>query len=278
MLNSDSPNAFVFHFLDDACACGNRNGALPGIDFQTRRHSSPRIVNTRTSTFESLIFAVAHFTVMKLICASAAKELILTQALAALLSAPPPIIEEDAATRLPNACPRRSPSSHSPTRSTPRPSAASSRSLQTRDVATMPGRLIADTEPLLVAPSDVASVYFHSFLGVLAALGAPCGAPALALDVPALADEAIPFARDALGIAERYAMSPPPAKPLYFSTPIYCVNGAPHIGHIFTTTLVDSLARWYRLRQIPVTYSTGMDEHGLKVQTTAQSRGQTPQA
>ena len=92
-----------------------------------------------------------------------------------------------------------------------------------------------------------------------------------------LIEEAVNFAVKNLGIPERYAMSPAPEKKMYFSTPIYYVNGAPHIGHVFTTTLVESLSNWYKLRHIPIIYSSGTDEHGLKVQTTAAEHGVSPQ-
>ncbi|MGH7108036.1 MAG: class I tRNA ligase family protein, partial [Acetobacteraceae bacterium] len=33
----------------------------------------------------------------------------------------------------------------------------------------------------------------------------------------------------------------------YVTTPIYYVNGAPHIGHAYTTIATDVIARWKRL-------------------------------
>lgn len=64
----------------------------------------------------------------------------------------------------------------------------------------------------------------------------------------------------------------------YVSTPIYYVNGAPHIGHAYTTIVADALARYHRLRQDQVFFLTGTDEHGLKVQRSAEAMGMTPQA
>ncbi|AWV88792.1 tRNA synthetase class I (M) [Bradymonas sediminis] len=52
----------------------------------------------------------------------------------------------------------------------------------------------------------------------------------------------------------------------YISTPIYYVNGAPHIGHAYTTIVADVFARHYRQRGDEVFFLTGTDEHGLKVQ------------
>lgn len=67
-------------------------------------------------------------------------------------------------------------------------------------------------------------------------------------------------------------------KTFYLTTPIYYVNGAPHIGHIFTTTLVETLANWSKNRGIKTIYSSGVDEHGIKVETTAKSKGFEPKA
>ncbi len=33
----------------------------------------------------------------------------------------------------------------------------------------------------------------------------------------------------------------------YLTTPIYYVNAEPHIGHTYTTVLVDSMVRYHRL-------------------------------
>ena len=125
----------------------------------------------------------------------------------------------------------------------------------------------------------LASVYVQTVVNILAALEIDVS-PAKAQPIPSegLLDDALNYAFDTLAIPERYAMSPRPEKKMYFSTPIYYVNGRPHIGHVFTTTLVESLSNWYKLRDIPIIYSTGTDEHGIKVQSTAQENGSTPQA
>src|SRR3954466_5006980 len=62
----------------------------------------------------------------------------------------------------------------------------------------------------------------------------------------------------------------------YVTTPIYYVNDAPHIGHAYTTVTVDALARWHRLLGEPTYFLTGTDEHGLKVQRSAEANGLTP--
>ena len=63
----------------------------------------------------------------------------------------------------------------------------------------------------------------------------------------------------------------------YVSTPIYYVNDRPHIGHIYTTTLADILARYHRLRGDDVFFLTGTDEHAAKVADAAAKRGISPQ-
>jgi len=64
----------------------------------------------------------------------------------------------------------------------------------------------------------------------------------------------------------------------YVTTPIYYVNDRPHIGHAYTTTLCDAWARFMRLAGRDVFFLTGTDEHGVKVEKSAQERGMTPQA
>ncbi len=64
----------------------------------------------------------------------------------------------------------------------------------------------------------------------------------------------------------------------YVTTPIYYVNGAPHIGHAYTTVAADVLARWMRLEGRAVFFLTGTDEHGQKVAKAAAEAGQDPQA
>jgi len=64
----------------------------------------------------------------------------------------------------------------------------------------------------------------------------------------------------------------------YVTTPIYYVNAEPHLGHAYTTIIGDALTRWHRLLGDDVTYLTGTDEHGLKIQQAAEEAGLTPQA
>ncbi|XP_028336312.1 methionine--tRNA ligase, mitochondrial isoform X1 [Physeter macrocephalus] len=65
----------------------------------------------------------------------------------------------------------------------------------------------------------------------------------------------------------------------YFTTPIFYVNAAPHIGHLYSAVLADALCRYHRLR-VPsaaaTRFSTGTDEHGLKIQQAAAAAGLAP--
>ena len=63
----------------------------------------------------------------------------------------------------------------------------------------------------------------------------------------------------------------------YITTPIYYVNDRPHIGHAYTSTLADVLARYHRLFGDETYFLTGTDEHGQKVQAAAEKRGIPPQ-
>ncbi|MGX5844461.1 methionine--tRNA ligase [Mesorhizobium sp. ArgA1] len=64
----------------------------------------------------------------------------------------------------------------------------------------------------------------------------------------------------------------------YITTPIFYPNGKPHIGHAYTVIATDALARFQRLDGKDVFFLTGTDEHGLKMQQTAEKDGITPLA
>jgi methionyl-tRNA synthetase len=63
----------------------------------------------------------------------------------------------------------------------------------------------------------------------------------------------------------------------YITTPIYYVNGAPHIGHAYTSIATDVVARFKRLDGYDVFFLTGTDEHGQKVEKAAADAGIDPQ-
>jgi methionyl-tRNA synthetase len=65
---------------------------------------------------------------------------------------------------------------------------------------------------------------------------------------------------------------------LYLTTPIYYINGPPHLGHAYTTIVADTMARYRRLAGDDVFFLTGTDEHGDKIAQAAARAGETPQA
>jgi methionyl-tRNA synthetase len=65
-------------------------------------------------------------------------------------------------------------------------------------------------------------------------------------------------------------------KTFYVTTPIYYVNDVPHIGHAYTTIAADVIARFRRLLGNKVFFLTGTDEHGQKIERTAQALGEKP--
>jgi len=68
------------------------------------------------------------------------------------------------------------------------------------------------------------------------------------------------------------------AKTFFITTAIDYTNAAPHIGHAYEKILADVLARYHRLKGDPVFFLTGVDQHGQKVQQTAQKQGVEPAA
>ena len=66
-------------------------------------------------------------------------------------------------------------------------------------------------------------------------------------------------------------------RPFYITTAIDYANGAPHLGHAYEKVLADVISRHQRMIGYKVHFLTGLDEHGQKVQQTAQKRGVNPQ-
>ncbi|MCL1845039.1 MAG: methionine--tRNA ligase [Defluviitaleaceae bacterium] len=66
-------------------------------------------------------------------------------------------------------------------------------------------------------------------------------------------------------------------KTYYITTPIYYLNGDPHIGHTYTTVAADAMARYKKARGFDVKFLTGSDEHGQKVERAAEEAGVSPQ-
>ena len=63
----------------------------------------------------------------------------------------------------------------------------------------------------------------------------------------------------------------------YITTPIYYVNGEAHIGHAYTTFIADSMARYEKLKGEDTYFLTGTDEHGQKIEESAQKNGKPTQ-
>ena len=66
-------------------------------------------------------------------------------------------------------------------------------------------------------------------------------------------------------------------KRFYITTAIDYANGLPHVGHAYEKVLTDVISRYRRLRGGQVHFLTGLDEHGQKVQRSADEQGIDPQ-
>ena len=64
-------------------------------------------------------------------------------------------------------------------------------------------------------------------------------------------------------------------KNLYVTTPIYYVNGDPHLGHAHTSVVADIIKRMMVMQGSRVFLTTGVDEHGQKNQEEIIKRGMT---
>ncbi len=62
----------------------------------------------------------------------------------------------------------------------------------------------------------------------------------------------------------------------YLTTAISYPNGKPHIGHLYEYLACDAIVRFRRLAGYNVYFLTGTDEHGLKMQQTADKLGISP--
>ncbi|PZU93736.1 MAG: methionine--tRNA ligase [Pseudanabaena sp.] len=68
-----------------------------------------------------------------------------------------------------------------------------------------------------------------------------------------------------------------PLKTISLTTPLFYVNDRPHIGSAYPTIAADAFARFHRLKGHPVMFVTGTDEHGQKIQRTAEKNNLSPQ-
>jgi methionyl-tRNA synthetase len=70
--------------------------------------------------------------------------------------------------------------------------------------------------------------------------------------------------------------SDPSPSRFYLTTPIYYVNARPHLGHAYSTIVCDAIARRKRALGIDTWFLTGTDEHGQKIERSAEKAGRTP--
>ena len=66
------------------------------------------------------------------------------------------------------------------------------------------------------------------------------------------------------------------ADTFFITTAIDYTNAPPHIGHAYEKVLADVIARWHRERGRAVFFLTGVDQHGQKVQQSAEKAGMSP--
>jgi methionyl-tRNA synthetase len=65
-------------------------------------------------------------------------------------------------------------------------------------------------------------------------------------------------------------------KAFYLTTPLYYVNAKPHLGTAYSTIIADVITRYQKYFGRDVLFLTGTDEHGQKIQQSADKHGQTP--
>ena len=67
-------------------------------------------------------------------------------------------------------------------------------------------------------------------------------------------------------------------KTYYITTPIYYPSAKPHMGHAYSSIISDFFARFKKIDDYQVHFLTGTDEHGLKIQRSAEKAGKDPKA
>lgn len=67
------------------------------------------------------------------------------------------------------------------------------------------------------------------------------------------------------------------SKTFYITTPIYYANSLPHLGHLYTTIVADTIIRHKKQRGFDTFFLTGTDEHGINIQREAAKNKRTPQ-
>ena len=66
-------------------------------------------------------------------------------------------------------------------------------------------------------------------------------------------------------------------KTFYITTPIYYPTANPHMGHAYSSIVADFFARFKFIDEYDVHFLTGTDEHGLKIQRSAEKKQMNPQ-
>ena len=67
-------------------------------------------------------------------------------------------------------------------------------------------------------------------------------------------------------------------KNFYITTPIYYPSGKPHMGHAYSSIVADFFARFKKIDGFDVHFLTGTDEHGLKIQRSAEKVKMEPKS
>ena len=65
-------------------------------------------------------------------------------------------------------------------------------------------------------------------------------------------------------------------KKFYITTPIYYPSAKPHMGHAYSSIIADFFARFKKIDGYDVHFLTGTDEHGLKIQRSAEKQNTDP--
>ena len=61
-------------------------------------------------------------------------------------------------------------------------------------------------------------------------------------------------------------------KKFYITTPIYYPSAKPHMGHAYSSIIADFFARFKKIDGFEVHFLTGTDEHGMKIQRSAEKQ------
>ena len=67
-------------------------------------------------------------------------------------------------------------------------------------------------------------------------------------------------------------------KNYYITTPIYYPSAKPHMGHAYSSIIADFFARFKKIDGFNVYFLTGTDEHGLKIQRSAEKLNKDPKS